>query len=89
MKRSTAAVLLVLGVLVCELPDLALAQTTDAGTQLAPAIQPQRTRPRPRIIITPGHHFYRQCVDGYREVWAPYARGTVVMPYLHCWWVRG
>ncbi len=46
-------------------------------------------RVRPRIEVSPNRLLYRQCVDGYREVWRPYWGGKVVMPYMHCWWVRG
>jgi hypothetical protein len=49
----------------------------------------QSTRPaRPRIEIRPGRLYYRQCVDGL-EVSHKYWGRTVLMPYMHCWWVRG
>ena len=58
--------------------------------QAAPEAPPPRTiRARPRIEVHPGRLLYRQCVDGYREVWRPYWGTTVVMPYMRCWWVRG
>jgi hypothetical protein len=44
---------------------------------------------RPRIEVTPEYHFYRTCVDGYRLVPRPAWGETVVMPYIHCHWVRG
>jgi len=44
---------------------------------------------RPRIEVRPGRLLYRECVDGYREVWRPYWGTSVVMPYMRCWWVRG
>jgi hypothetical protein len=46
-------------------------------------------RSRPRIEVHPGRLLYRECVDGYREVWRPYWGTSVVMPYMRCWWVRG
>jgi hypothetical protein len=46
-------------------------------------------RARPRIEVRPGRLLYRECVDGYREVWRPYWGTSVVMPYMRCWWVRG
>jgi hypothetical protein len=45
-------------------------------------------RTRPRIEVRPGRLLYRECVDGYREVWRPYWGTSVVMPYMRCWWVR-
>jgi hypothetical protein len=56
----------------------------------APESPPRRVvRTRPRIEVNPGRLFYRECVDGYREVWRPYWGTSVVMPYMRCWWVRG
>ncbi len=58
--------------------------------QAIPESPPRRTaRTRPRIEVHPGRLLYRECVDGYREVWRPYWGTTVVMPYMRCWWVRG
>jgi hypothetical protein len=58
--------------------------------QAAPESPPRRVaRTRPRIEVNPGRLLYRECVDGYREVWRPYWGTTVVMPYMRCWWVRG
>ena len=62
-----------------------VAQSHDQGRP--PARHVARTRPR--VHVTPGQPLYRQCVDGYREVWRPYWGETVIMPYMHCWWVRG
>ena len=50
---------------------------------------PARHHARPRIEVTPGYHFYRECVDGYRLVPRPAWGETVLMPFLHCRWVRG
>jgi hypothetical protein len=47
------------------------------------------SRRRIRIEVRPSGEFYRQCVDGYREVYRPYWGTTVVMPFMHCRWVRG
>jgi ABC-type sugar transport system substrate-binding protein len=44
---------------------------------------------RPRIEVTPGYPVYRACVDGYRLVPRPAWGETVIMPVLHCRWVRG
>lgn len=49
----------------------------------------QARRVRPRIEIYPSRPLYRQCVDGYRQVWRPYWGTYVVTPYQRCWWVRG
>jgi hypothetical protein len=58
--------------------------------QLVPEQPPRRTvRTRRRIEVHPGRLLYRECVDGYREVWRPYWGTSVVMPYMRCWWVRG
>jgi len=58
--------------------------------QTVPEPPPRRTvRTRPRIEVHPGRLLYRECVDGYREVWRPYWGTSVVMPYMRCWWVRG
>jgi hypothetical protein len=58
--------------------------------QAVPEQPPRRTvRTRPRIEVHPGRLLYRECVDGYREVWRPYWGTSVVMPYMRCWWVRG
>jgi hypothetical protein len=58
--------------------------------QALPEPPPRRTvRTRPRIEVHPGRLLYRECVDGYREVWRPYWGTSVVMPYMRCWWVRG
>jgi hypothetical protein len=48
-----------------------------------------RHHPRPRIEVTPGYRFYRECVDGYRQVPRPAWGETVIMPFMHCRWVRG
>lgn len=44
---------------------------------------------RPRIEVTPGYRFYRECVDEYRLVPRPAWGETVIMPFMHCHWVRG
>jgi len=46
-------------------------------------------RERPRIEVPSGRLLYRECVDGYRLVPRPYWGETVIMPYMHCRWVRG
>ena len=43
---------------------------------------------RPRIEVTPSYRFYRECVDGYRLVPRPAWGETVIMPFMHCRWVR-
>jgi hypothetical protein len=43
---------------------------------------------RPRIEVTPSYRFYRECVDGYRLVPRPAWGETVIMPFMHCHWVR-
>jgi hypothetical protein len=53
-----------------------------------------RRAARPRIHIQaapsgPEPRFYRECTDGYRQVWRPYWHETVIMPYMSCHWVRG
>jgi len=64
-----------------------------AALRLAQAAEPappaRVVRTRPRIEVYPARPVHRECVDGYREVWRPYWGTTVVMPYMHCWWVRG
>src|SRR5260370_29810501 len=58
--------------------------------QVVPEQPPRRTvRTRPRIEVHPGRLLYRECVDGYREVWRPDWGTSVVMAYMRCWWVRG
>jgi hypothetical protein len=57
--------------------------------QAAPEPPRRVVRARPRIEVRPGRLLYRECVDGYREVWRPYWGTTVVTPYMRCWWVRG
>ena len=87
MNTRTAVVLAVFGtVLLGGAPPAAIAQSDDD----APAARPPHrvVRARPRIEVTPDRLLYRQCVDGFHEVWQPYW-GKVVMPYMHCWWVRG
>ena len=63
----------------------ALAQSRDDTRHPAPAVRPVR----PRIHIPAGRQFYRECVDGYREVWRPYWHETVIMPFMECHWVSG
>jgi hypothetical protein len=46
-------------------------------------------RARQRIEIRPGRLLYRECVDGYREIWRPGWGTTVVTPWMRCHWVRG
>jgi len=74
-------------VLVTGAPPAAVAQSGDDAAAQRPTHRVVRARPR--IEVTPDHLLYRQCVDGYHEVWRPYWGGKVVMPYMHCWWVRG
>jgi hypothetical protein len=70
--------------------DRALSAGEMRVAQAAPEPPPRRTvRTRPRIEVNPGRLLYRECVDGYREVWRPYWGTSVVMPYMRCWWVRG
>jgi hypothetical protein len=54
-----------------------------------PAAVPRHVTTRPRIEVTPGYHFYRACVDGYRLVPRPAWGETVIMPFMQCRWVRG
>src|SRR5262245_56857627 len=54
-----------------------------------PAPPPRVVRTRASIEVYPARPAHRECVDGYREVWRPYWGTTVVMPYMHCWWVPG
>jgi hypothetical protein len=60
--------------------------TAPCLAQDGPAV---RRHARPRIEVTPGYRFYRDCVDGYRLVPRPAWGETVIMPYMHCHWVRG
>ncbi len=62
-----------------------LAQSRD---QVAPQRRAQTVRPRIRIPASP-QIYYRECVDGYRQVWRPYWNETVIMPYMYCHWVPG
>ena len=87
-----------LAMLALTLADRANAAETDRAAsggeirlaQAVPEPPPRRiVRTRPRIEVHPGRLLYRECVDGYREVWRPYWGTTVVMPYMRCWWVRG
>ena len=97
MSRGTAAIAgaMALGMLVGASADAAENGRAASGgeIQLAQAVPeqpPRRTvRTRPRIEVHPGRLLYRECVDGYREVWRPYWGTSVVMPYMRCWWVRG
>ncbi len=97
MSRGTAAIAgaMALGMLVGASADAAASdRSSGAGetrlAQVVPEQPPRRTvRARPRIEVHPGRLLYRECVDGYREVWRPYWGTSVVMPYMRCWWVRG
>ena len=96
MNKQICAVisLLALGNVVAAIANAAEADRTRAAefevAQAAPEAPASRTiHARPRIEVHPGRLLYRQCVDGYREVWRPYWGTTVVMPYMRCWWVRG
>jgi hypothetical protein len=62
----------------------AFAQNRDGPLQPPPS-----PHGRQRIHIPAGRQFYRECVDGYREIWRPYWHETVIMPYLECHWVNG
>ena len=62
----------------------AMSQYRD-GTEQPPPVR----HGRQRIHIPAGRQFYRECVDGYREIWRPYWHETVIMPYLECHWVNG
>lgn len=42
---------------------------------------------RPRIRVTPGRLLYRDCISWIEREWRP--SGTVIVPRLRCWWVRG
>ncbi len=63
----------------------AVAQSRDDRSHPTPAARVVR----PRIHIPAGRQFYRECVDGYRQVWRPYWHETVIMPYMECHWVSG
>jgi len=97
MSRRTATIAgaVALGMLVSASANAAESDRARSGGELrvaqaVPEQPPRRTvRTRPRIEVHPGRLLYRECVDGYREVWRPYWGTTVVMPYMHCWWVRG
>ena len=100
MPRSTIVMAgaMALGMLAITPAGTASAAETDRAAsageirlaQAVPESPPRRVvRTRPRIEVNPGHLLYRECVDGYREVWRPYWGTSVVMPYMRCWWVRG
>jgi len=72
VRRATIAVLAVLS-------------ATPSLAQDGPAV---RHHARPRIEVTPSYRFYRECVDGYRLVPRPAWGETVIMPFMHCRWVR-
>ncbi|HXW30120.1 MAG TPA: hypothetical protein VEK55_12225 [Xanthobacteraceae bacterium] len=65
---------------------LIVLSATPCLAQDGPAV---RHHVRPRIEVTPGYRFYRECVDGYRLVPRPAWGETVLMPFMHCRWVRG
>ena len=97
-KTIVMAGALALGVLALTPAGTANAAETDRAAsageirlaQAVPESRPRRVvRTRPRIEVNPGRLLYRECVDGYREVWRPYWGTSVVMPYMRCWWVRG
>jgi hypothetical protein len=50
-------------------------------------------RPRTRLRVTPlrraplDQRAYRQCQDWYETEYRP--SGTVIVPKMRCWWVRG
>jgi hypothetical protein len=95
MQKTTVALgaVLAFGALAASIASAAETDRMSAGelrlAQVLPEASTRPVRARPRIEVRPGRLLYRQCVDGYREVWRPYWGTSVVMPYMRCWWVRG
>jgi hypothetical protein len=90
VKRRLAIVAL-LGMAAFAGDSLAIAADHEfPGMQSQPAHASEfsaQRRARPRIQVYRGRLLYRRCNDGYELQYRP--SGTVLFPYMHCWWVRG
>jgi hypothetical protein len=70
----------------------ASAQQPVSGTVVASDMSAQE-RPRTRLRVTPlrraplDRRATRQCQDWYETEYRP--SGTVIVPKMRCWWVRG
>jgi hypothetical protein len=79
-----AAATAVLGLLS---PGIAAAAEPEA-TLRAPAASELSAQGRPRLRVTPGGRLlYRDCNFKLVQEFRP--SGTVVVPRMRCWWVRG
>lgn len=59
-----------------------------AAPALPDALSAQRRLPpRTRILVTPARPLYRECKARLVPEWRP--SGTVIVPVMRCWWVRG
>lgn len=57
-------------------------------TVLSSEVSSQQLRPRTRLRVYPGRRLlYRDCDFHLAQEWRP--SGTVIVPRMHCWWVRG
>ncbi len=62
--------------------------STAHQTPLPTELSSQQVRPGTRLRVYPGRRLlYRDCDFHLAQEWRP--SGTVIVPRLHCWWVRG
>ena len=67
-------------------PGIAAAGEPQAALRAAPASE-LSAQGRPRLRVTPGARLYRDCNFKLVQEFRP--SGTVVVPRMRCWWVRG
>jgi len=65
------------------------AEPLSSRTKAAPISEfsAQERRVPPRLRVYPGRLLYRECDFRLLPQWRP--SGTVIVPWQHCWWVRG
>ncbi len=70
-----------------QLPLAANAQSRRPGVASARDASAQ-AEPRARLRVYPGRRLlYRDCAFNLVQQWRP--SGPVIVPWQHCWWVRG
>jgi hypothetical protein len=88
MMLLAAALLAVLALSGQPAPAESLRKPPARSAALPSELSSQHVRPRTRLRVYPGRRLlYRDCNFHLAQEWRP--SGTVIVPRLHCWWVRG
>jgi len=89
MDRMVLPAAALLAVLALSPQPVVAASNSDARRALlSTELSSQQLRPRTRLRVYPGRRLlYRDCNFHLAQEWRP--SGTVIVPRMHCWWVRG